>query len=67
MSLADEWHDPRGPEPLPVKPVDAQDALDFIWRGFTAALDARTEAYARAAGIDEATIDLILRRSTSQA
>lgn len=37
MSLADEWHDPRGPESLPLHEVDADDALDFIQAGFDAA------------------------------
>ena len=32
MSLADEWHHPDGPEPLPAGTVDAQDAVEFIYR-----------------------------------
>lgn len=68
MSLADEWHDARGPEPpnLGFRVGNAQEAVDFVRRGYIAILDQRVEAAARAAGLDEATIDKIMGRSSSQ-
>lgn len=65
MSLADEWHDPRGPELASSRP-NAQDALDFVRRGFIQVLDERTEEIARAIGLTEAQIDAILGRTSQR-
>lgn len=65
MSLAEEWHDPRGPERSSSSP-NAQDALDFIRRGFIAALDARTEALGRQMGLTEEQIDGMLGRASQR-
>ena len=53
MSLADEWHDPSGPERDNRHP-NAQDALDFIQAGFDAAEAVLLEAQAEEL---EATIE----------
>lgn len=64
MSLADEWHDPRGPEPPSFRVGNAQDAVDFVRRGYIAVLDRRVEEAARAAGLDEETIAIICGRAS---
>ena len=65
MSLADEWHDPRGPEHTISHP-NGDDALDFIRRGFIAALDARTEELGRQLGLTEEQIDGMLGRASQR-
>lgn len=61
MSLADEWHHPDGPEPLPVKLVDAQDALDFVHRGFVEAQDELLRAEAEVMDDEEVEETLVYR------
>jgi hypothetical protein len=63
MSLADEWHDPSGPIREVPKSPTAQDGLDFIHRGYLAALNARFEQDARAAGMSEDLIQLVVHAS----
>ena len=65
MNLADEWHDPRGPERSSSHP-NGDDALDFIRRGFIAALDARTVELGRQLGLTEEQIDTMLVGRGSQ-
>jgi hypothetical protein len=63
MSLADEWHDPSGPIREVPKSPTAQDGLDFIHRGYVAALNARFERAARAAGMSDEMIRLVIHAS----
>lgn len=65
MSLADEWHDPRGPEPLRVG--DGQTSIDLWKDGYRAALDERLReldelyvAAAQAAGLSDEQIAAVL-------
>jgi hypothetical protein len=57
MSLADAWHDPRGPEPL----VEPDVKADEVIRGFvTDELNKRFREAAQAAGLDDEWIEGII-------
>lgn len=60
--LADSWHDPSGPIRVPESPT-AQDAVDFIRRGYLEALDDRFRKAARAVGMTEPMIEEIISAS----
>jgi hypothetical protein len=53
-SVADDWHDPRGPEREERHP-NGDDALDVIYRGFNEAQDVLLRAEAEFAIEDEDT------------
>jgi hypothetical protein len=64
MGTVEEWHDPAGPEPPNFRVGKAQDAIDFVRRGYIAILDQRVEEAAKAIGMDEAQINELLGRSS---
>lgn len=60
MSLADDWHHPDGPAPESPKIGSAKLAVDLIHQWHAEAVVQRTVDAARAAGLSEEMISLIL-------
>lgn len=60
MSIADDWHDPRGPDRGQPSAINAKLAVDLIYQWHAEAVVARTVEAARAAGLSEEMISLIL-------
>lgn len=60
MSLADRWHDPSGPRRPPPQAVNAKLAVDLIVQWHAEAVVNRTVEAARAAGLSEEMISLVL-------
>ena len=65
VSLAEGWHDPRGPERSSSSP-NAQDALDFVRRGYIAVLDERTVALGRQMGLTDEQINSMLEPASQR-
>lgn len=64
IDLAALWHDPRGPEPLPLTGGDGDLAVGFVRKGYVEQIDRQIMEAARAAGLDERMIALILGRTS---
>jgi hypothetical protein len=58
--LAALWNAPSGPQGREPRHPDAEDAVNFVRDGYIAAVRKSVREAAEAAGLDEATIALIL-------